>query len=72
MDYLTKKVQDAIRARDTLIFIETVEEMEAIKNIQMLGKALEQAVVSWNPVECFRDITPDGGEKAMKPMDDVI
>ena len=68
---MTKRTQDAIRARDTLIFIETIEEAEAIKNIQSVGLSMSQSIVTWNPVENFRDVTPEGGVKAMKPMEDT-
>jgi len=71
MDEMTKRTQDAIRARDTLIFIETVEEAEAIKNVQHVGLAMNQSVVAWNPVENFLDITLEGGVKAMPPMDKI-
>ena len=50
MDEMTRRTYDAIRSRDTLIFIETVEELEAIKNIQALGFANNNSVVAWNPV----------------------
>ncbi len=71
MNEMTKRTQDAIRARDTLVFVETVEEMEAIKNIQALGLAMQQSVVTWDPVQSFKDITPNGGMQAMAPMGDI-
>jgi len=71
MEEMTKRVQDAVRARDTLVFIETVEENEAIKNIQALGFAMKQSIVTWNPVESFKDITPKGGFIAMAPMGEI-
>jgi len=71
MNEMIQKAQEAIRARDTLIFIETVEEVEAIKSIQALGLAMQLSVVKWNPVEHFQDITPEGGMQAMQPMNQV-
>ena len=71
MNDMIKRAQDAIRARDTLIFVETVEESEAIKNIQALGLAMNQSIVTWNPIQSFKDITPEGGMRAMSPMNEV-
>ena len=71
MNEMIKRAQDAIRARDTLIFIETVEETEAIRSLQSLGVAMKQSLVTWNPVERFKDITPETGEKAMAPMSEI-
>jgi len=68
---MVQKTQDAIRARDTLIFIETIEEVEAIKNLQSLGVAMKLSVVSWNPVERFQDITPKDGLPAIAPMNEI-
>ncbi len=71
MDKMTKDLQGAISARDTLVFIETVEEEEAIKSIVSLGLALNQSIVKWNSVQNFKDITPSDGLKAMQPMGDI-
>ncbi len=68
MSEMIRRTQDAIRARDTLLFIETVEENEAVKNLQALGLAMKQSIVTWDPVQSFRDITPRGGIQAMSPM----
>lgn len=71
MNEIIQKTQDAIQARDTLVFIETIEEVEIIKDVQALGLALQQSVVSWNPVEHFQDITPEGGMQAVQPMNQI-
>lgn len=72
MNDMINKIQGAISARDTLIFVQTVEEEEAIKNLQTLGLALNQSVVKWNPVQNFVDITPINGFSAMMPMNNII
>lgn len=66
-----KRIKDAIRARDALVFIETVEETEAMKELQAIALAMEQSIVVWNPVESFKDVTPPNGIKAMKPMSQI-
>nr|WP_321500844.1 AAA family ATPase [uncultured Dethiosulfovibrio sp.] len=66
-----KKLLDSIRSRDTLIFIETIEEEEAINLIRRTSFQLEQSSILWNPVEQFKDITPDNGTPAMRPMDNI-
>jgi len=71
MDKMTRELQNAIVARDTLVFVETVEEEEAIKSIVALGLALNQSIIKWNPVENFRDITPEDGVMAMQPMGNI-
>lgn len=68
MDEMIKKLQDAVVARDTLIFIQTVEEEEAINDIIALGYSLDQSIVKWNPIQNFTDITPDNGFRAMLPV----
>lgn len=72
MNDMINKINGAISARDTLIFVQTVEEEEAIKNFQMIGLALNQSVVKWNPVQNFVDITPANGFSAMMPMNNII
>lgn len=71
MDEMITRTLDAIRARDTLIFVETVEEREAMRNIQSLGISLDQSVIIWNPVENFHDITPKNGMSAQLPMNEI-
>jgi len=66
-----KKLKDAVAARDTLIFVETIEEYEAIKDIIALGYSLNQSIIKWNSVERWQDITPEDGKMAMSPMDEV-
>jgi len=66
-----KKLKDAVAVRDTLIFIETIEEEEVIKDIISLGYSLNQSIVKWNSVERWQDITPEGGKMAMSPMEEV-
>jgi hypothetical protein len=65
------RVCDAIRAKDTLIFLETPEESEAIRELQAIALGLNQSLICWNPVEHFVDLTPEGGKKAMKPLNTV-
>jgi ATP-dependent 26S proteasome regulatory subunit len=69
---MIRRAQDAIMARDTLAFIETVEETESIRDLQSLGLALELSVVAWNPVQGFHDITPENGLRAMMPMSEIV
>ena len=71
MNETMKRIQDAIQARDTLIFIETIEENEALLSIQAIGKAMNQSIIKWNTVESFQDITPNGGIRAMTPMGSI-
>ncbi len=71
MNEMIRRTQDAIRARDTLVFIETVEEQEAIRSIQALALAIDQSVVLWNPVQRFQDITPENGLRALSPMSEI-
>ena len=66
-----EKLLEAISARDTLIFLQTPEEEEAIKDIQVVGYNLNQSVVQYNSVEGFKDITPEGGMRAMMPIGDI-
>jgi len=68
---LIMKIADSIAARDTLVFIETIEENEAIKDLKSIAYSLNQSLVLWNSVEGWRDITPDGVMPAMQPMGDV-
>ena len=65
-----QKVADSVSSRDTLIFIETVEEDETIKDLIQVGYSLEQSIVKWNTVERWKDITPEDGIMAMQPMDE--
>jgi SpoVK/Ycf46/Vps4 family AAA+-type ATPase len=65
------RLKDAVAVRDTLIFIETIEENEVIKDIISLGYSLNQSIIKWNPVERWKDITPEGGVFAMTPMDEA-
>ena len=71
MDEMLNRVQDAIRARDTLIFIETIEETEVLRGLQALALVLGQSLVVWNPVERFQDATPREGVQAMMPMGEI-
>jgi len=68
MDELLKRTGDAVRARDTLIFIETAEEQETIRGLQALAVSLGQSIVAWNPVRRFHDITPENGVAAMQAL----
>ncbi len=72
MEEMIKRMIDAIRARDTLIYVESVEETEALKRIQAIGREMEMSTILWNPVEYFKDITPEGGKVAMLPMSGSI
>jgi len=71
MNELIQQLQDAVSVRDTLIFIQTIEEDEAIKDIVTLGYSLNQSIVKWNPVQRWADITPSDGIIAMQPMNEV-
>lgn len=68
---IIKKIAEAIGVRDTLIFIETIEEDELIRDIQSIAVALNQSAIKWNPVEQFKDITPQNGLQAMIPMGQI-
>ena len=65
-----QKVADSVSSRDTLIFIETVEEDETIKDLIQVGYSLNQSIIKWNTVERWKDITPEDGIMAMQPMDE--
>jgi len=67
MSEILKKIQSAILARDTLIFIETVEEEEAIRDLKSIALSMKQSIILWNSVDGFDDITPSTGLKAMQP-----
>jgi len=71
MNKIILKIADSIAARDTLIFIETVEENEVIKDLKSIAYSLNQSLVLWNSVEGWKDITPEGGMFAMQPMGEV-
>lgn len=71
MNDTIKRIQDAIAARDTLIFIQTVEEEEAISDIVNLGYSLNQSIVKWNPIQNWIDLTPENGLRAMQPMGEI-
>jgi AAA+ superfamily predicted ATPase len=71
MNELIQQLQDAVSVRDTLVFIQTIEEDEAIKDIVTLGYSLNQSIVKWNPVQRWTDITPSDGIMAMQPMNEV-
>jgi len=71
MDEMTNRTLNSIKARDTLIYIETVEENEVINQIRALGQAMNNSVVCWNPVDNFTDLTPEDGPKAISPVEDV-
>ena len=71
MDNFREKLIGSIRARDTLIFIETVEEEETIKDLIKIGYSLKQNIIKWNSVEGWSDITPEEGIKAMEPIGDT-
>ena len=65
------KLADSISARDTLIFIETIEENEVIKDLKSISLSLNQSLILWNSIEGWKDITPEGGMFAMQPMGEV-
>jgi SpoVK/Ycf46/Vps4 family AAA+-type ATPase len=71
MNDLIQQIQDAISVRDTLVYVQTIEEDEALKDIVTLGYNLEQSIVVWNPVSRWKDITPNDGNMAMQPMGEV-
>jgi ATP-dependent 26S proteasome regulatory subunit len=70
MNEILKKIQSSIKAREALIFIETVEEDEAIRDLQAIALSMKQSIILWNSVNGFKDITPQTGLKAMKPGGD--
>lgn len=71
MNETMQRIVDAIRARDALIFVETVEENEAIIELQAIAKTLKLSLVAWNPVHQFKDISPKGGVQAFAPMNAI-
>ncbi|MCB5255851.1 MAG: hypothetical protein LHW58_09460, partial [Candidatus Cloacimonetes bacterium] len=71
MNETIERLIDAIRSRDALVFIESVEEQEVTRDLQAIALSLKQSLISWNPVQHFRDITPQGGIGAMSPMGQV-
>ena len=71
MDDMTHRTLNSIQARDTLIFIETIEEKEVMNQIQSLAKAMGSSIICWNPVEKFHDLTPEDGPKVIAPVEDV-
>lgn len=71
MEDTIKRIKDAIRARDALVFIETVEEAETIKDLQSIALAMQQSIISWNPVAQYMDITPAEGKRALQPAMDI-
>lgn len=70
MEQTKERVLNAIMARDTLVFIETVEELETLNDLKGIALGLEQSLISWNQVEGFKDETPEQGKKAMPPMNE--
>ena len=72
MKIIEEKIINSIRSRDTLIFIETVEEREALNALQRAAFRLEQSAILWNPVEMFKDITLDNGVPIMQPLQSIV
>lgn len=68
MKSFIEKVKEAIRARDTLIFAETAEEEETLKELSRAAFGLGLSTVKWNPIDHFTDISPENGRKAVRPM----
>ncbi len=62
------RIIESIKSRDTLIFIETVEEQETLNMLRRAAFRLQQSAVLWNSVEEFKDITLDNGVQAMQPI----
>ncbi len=65
------RIIESIRSRDTLLFIETVEEREALNVLRRAAFRLQQSAILWNSVEMFKDITLDDGVKAMQPLQSI-
>ncbi len=72
MKEIVKQIQNSIRSRDTLIFIQTIEEEEMIKDLQSIGAMFEHSVVKWNNIQGFKDISPKDVLPAMSPMSDIL
>ena len=72
MKIIEEKIINSIRSRDTLIFIETVEEREALNALQRAAFRLEQSAILWNPVEMFKNITLDNGVQIMQPLQSIV
>lgn len=63
------KIIEAIKARETLIFLETMEEDEAISILKNVALTLNQSLIQWDAASYYKDITPDGAKKPLPPME---
>lgn len=68
MNEMMKRLENCVRTRDPLIFVETVEDGEALRMIEHSGRRLGMSTITWDPVNSFTDITAKGGPGAMAPM----
>lgn len=68
---IAKDITESIKARESLIFIETIEEIETITMLQNIAVGLTRTLISWDPVNQFKDISPSNSPKAMMPMGNI-
>jgi ATP-dependent 26S proteasome regulatory subunit len=68
---ISKEIIESIRARETLIFIETIEEEETVNLLKNVAKTLNRPIMNWDPVKNYTDISPDSVPKAIPPMDEI-
>lgn len=68
---MEKNILELIKARETLIFIETIEEDEVCKLLKNVSLSLNRSLISWDALDNFKDISPSGVPKAMDPLKDV-
>ncbi|HHV36655.1 MAG TPA: AAA family ATPase [Candidatus Cloacimonetes bacterium] len=71
MNETITKIVNAIRARDSLIFIETQEEDEAIRELQAIAHSMEVSLIGWDAVDHYKDLGIKGGRKAMQQSGQV-
>lgn len=63
------KLIDSIKSRESLIFIETIEEEETIGILKNVSATINHSLILWDANNGFKDITPKGAEKPLLPSE---
>ncbi len=62
---------EAIKAKNTLVFVETTEEEELAGVIKNVCRVINYGLVEWNPIDNYKDITPQNVVKPLAPMSTI-
>lgn len=68
---LMNDIIESVKARETLLFIETIEEEETIGMLKNISKVLGRALVSWDSINQYQDITPENVALLRPPMESI-